>query len=93
MNEESRPKGAAPDDALATHLSIAHTAEIEPRAGQLVRVTFERCASGECLVCGATFTATGPAASHARSARHTVQCSYSTRFAFIAVESLDGGAR
>lgn len=78
----------------ATRSSIAHgavvKAEIEPRAGGVIRATFEREASGTCLVCGSTFVSTGAAASHARATRHTVQCRYATRFSFIAVESLDG---
>lgn len=64
--------------------------EVEPRAGQLVRVTFERSASGTCTTCGCTFPSTGAAASHARSSRHAVACTYSTRFAFVPTETLDG---
>lgn len=96
-NDRGGPRQeAATTSVLTNNTSVTDTSrvektEIEPRAGQLVRVTFARTATGECLVCGATFTGTGQAASHARATRHTVSCTYSARFSFIPTETLDGG--
>lgn len=73
--------------------TLASQAEVEPRAGEIVRATFERSAAGTCTVCGRRFDATGPAASHAGATRHTVTCSYATRFSFVPVETLDGDPR
>lgn len=93
-NGRGRPGEGDPVNPAVIDLKFASTlaaqAEVEPRAGATVRVTFARTATGDCLVCGATFVSTGAAASHARAARHQVQCSYSTRFAFIPTETLDG---
>jgi len=64
--------------------------ELLPRRGGLTRATTFRGIECVCA-CGRTFVSTGPAAAHARAARHRVAVSYSVRFAFVP-EEMECGA-
>ena len=66
--------------------------ETESRTGDLVRGVLKRSASGGCLDCAARFDNIGAATSHARSARHRVQASYTATYVYLPAETIPGGA-
>ncbi len=63
--------------------------EVGARKGDLLRLTHDRSVVCVCAGCDFRTDNTGAAASHARSARHRVEVSYSTTFAFVPVEALN----
>ncbi len=79
-------------EALDASIPTAGDLPAQLRAGNVRRVNLARDVDCRCLDCPADFTTTGAAASHARSARHTVEVDYRVAFAFEPAERR-GGAR
>jgi hypothetical protein len=69
---------------------LVSTAEVERRAGGTSRITYERQLDARCSECPADFDNAGAAASHVRSARHTVIASYASRFLLVPDEKRAG---
>ncbi len=97
-DDERRPvRGSGGHDVGETVTDIVprHGDEMprtEAKAGGIIRVNRARDVTATCE-CGARFTSTGPAASHARSARHRVEVAYTSVFVFVPGESLTEAPR
>lgn len=60
--------------------------EVTRKKGGIEKVVQRRTIECYCRLCDRIFRSTGPAWSHARSARHRVEVSYSVDFDFVPVE-------
>lgn len=60
----------------------------QTRKGGIIRVTSSREVDCACCDCDLVVKNTGAAASHARSTRHTIVCTYATTFAFSSTETI-----
>ena len=65
--------------------------ESEQRAGDITRLTYSRSVEARCLDCELTTDNAGAAASHARSARHTVIASYKAQYVLVPGERVGAG--
>ena len=72
--------------------AVEQTPDVEIRKGRVLRVTTSRTVSCACADCDLITDNTGAAASHARSARHRVDCTYATTFALVPVETVVGAS-
>ncbi|HMM96715.1 hypothetical protein [Phycicoccus sp.] len=68
-------------------MSLSPDQPSDLRAGNVRRYVTERDVDGLCE-CGRRFSSTGTAASHARSARHSVRVTYWTRFEYVPLEAV-----
>ena len=88
--EAGNGRSARSSDVDKTTLPPGAT-EVERRKGNIVRVTTARAVGARCRDCGGRFVTQGGAASHARAARHRVDCDYAVSFVFVPAETVTGG--